>query len=460
MMKKYISLLGMAMMTIICLQSVYSQGRLVDRVVATVGSGIILQSDVEMQYAQYLAQGEKPNDDMKCYVLQQLLTQKLLSQQAAIDSIEVSESEVDDNLNRRMQMMVRQAGGKERLEEFLNRSLLQYKEEMRSNVGEQLKAERMRHTIVSTINVTPAEVKQYFESLDQDSLPYFDTEVEIGEVVIKPELTKEEKEQFRKKADGYRQQVINGSDFGTIARLYSEDGSAPYGGELGFATRDSYVKEFSAMAFKLKEGEVSPVFETQFGFHFLQVLQRRGEEVNVRHVLIKKKPTSASLQRAKEKIDSIYEKVSEKKLAFHAAASLYSDADETKYAGGMIMNPEDHSPLIAINKLDKETFTAIDPLEVGQYSKSFLSKDQTGEQVYKFVYLKSRIAPHKANLEQDFAKIQEAASQDKVNRKLSEWFEQRKENTFIDINEDFLQCDVLKPWMDEGKEIIAQTSSR
>ncbi|HLS95888.1 peptidylprolyl isomerase [Sphingobacterium sp. FBM7-1] len=455
MMKKYIGLLGVALMSIICLQSVYSQSRLVDRIVATVGSSIILQSDVEMQYAQYLAQGEKPNEEMKCFVLQQLLTQKLLSQQAAIDSIEVSEAEVDDNLNRRMQMMVRQAGGKERLEEFLNRSLLQYKEEMRSNVAEQLKAERMRHTIVSTINVTPAEVKHYFQSLNQDSLPYFDTEVEIGEVMIKPELTKEEKEQFKNKAEGYRQQVLNGSDFGTVARLYSEDGSAPYGGELGFATRDHYVKEFSAMAFKLKEGEISPVFETQFGFHFLQVLQRRGEEVNVRHILIKKKATSASLQRAKAKIDSIYDKVSAGKLAFHTAASLYSDANETKYAGGMITNPEDNSPLIPINRLDKETFTAIDPLEVGQYSKSFISADQTGEQVYKFIYLKSRIAPHKANLEQDFAKIQEAASQDKVNRELSEWFEQRKKNTFIDINEDFLRCDVLKPWMDENQEVLA-----
>ena len=244
--------MGLAILAILSLPSVQAQSQLVDRIVATVGSSIILQSDVEMQYAQYLAQGEQPNEEMKCMVLQQLLTQKLLSQQAAIDSIEVSEAEVDDNLNRRMQMMVRQAGGKERLEEFLNRSLLQYKEEMRSNVGEQLKAERMRQTIVSSIGVTPAEVKQYFESLDQDSLPYFDTEVEIGEISIKPELTKEEKEQFRKKAEGYRQQVLNGSDFGTVARLYSEDGSAPYGGELGFATRDNYVKEFSAMAFKLK----------------------------------------------------------------------------------------------------------------------------------------------------------------------------------------------------------------
>lgn len=455
MIKKYIGLLSSVIVAFYCIQTVVGQNKLVDRVVATVGSSIILQSDVEMQYAQYLAQGEKPNDDMKCYLLQQLVTQKLLSQQAMIDSIEVSEAEVDDNLNRRMQVMVRQAGGKERLEEFLNRSLLQYKEEMRSSVAEQLKAQKMQQNIVTTINVTPQEVKTYFNGLNQDSLPYFNTEVEIGEIVINPELTKEEKEQFRQKAEGYRQQVLNGSDFGTVARLYSEDGSAPYGGELGFATRDSYVKEFSAMAFKLKEGEISPVFETMYGFHFLQVLQRRGEEVNVRHLLIKKKPTSASLERAKAKIDSIYDKVTQGKISFHAAASQYSDNNETKYTGGMIMNEEDHSGLIPVDRLDRETFTAIDPLEVGQYSKSFLSKDRMDNQVYKFMYLKSRVAPHKANLEQDFAKIQEAARQDKINRKLSEWFEQRKENTFIDINSDFMQCDELKLWINKDEALAA-----
>lgn len=454
MMKKYISLL--AIIAVVCLQPVFGQGKLIDRIVATVGSNIILQSDIEMQYAQNLAQGMKPDDTFKCYILQQLVTQKLLSQQASIDSIEVSEAEVDDNLNRRMQVMVRQAGGKERLEKFLNRSLLQYKEEMRPNIAEQLKAQRMQQTIVSKIAVTPAEVHRYFEGLDQDSLPYFNTEVEIGEIVVKPELTKEEKEQFRKKAEGYRQQVMDGSDFGTIARLYSEDGSAPYGGELGFATRDQYVKEFSAVAFKLKESEISPVFETQFGFHFLQVLQRRGEEVNVRHVLIKKKPTSSSLQRAKAKIDSIYDNVSEGKMAFHTAASLYSDNNDTKYSGGMITNYEDGSPLIPIDRLDKETFTAVDPLQPGEYSKSFLTQDQTGEQVYKFIYLKSRIPPHRANLNEDYAKIQEAANQDKINRTLSEWFELRKMSTYIDINEEFLKCDELKLWLNNNDGVLAK----
>jgi len=459
MMKKYISLL--AILTIFSVKGLVAQtaaqkSRLIDRVIATVGSSIILQSELEMQYAQQLARGEKPDDKVKCYLMQQLVTEKLLSQQAAIDSIEISESEVDDNLNRRMQMMVRNAGGKERLEEFLNRSLLQYKEEMRPSVGETLKAQKMQQNIISSINVTPQEVKRYFESLNQDSLPYFNTEVEIGELVINPVLTKEEKDQFRQKAEGYRKQVLGGSDFGTIARLYSDDGSSVQGGELGFATRDSYVKEFSAMAFRLKEGEISPVFETMYGFHFLQVLQRRGEEVNVRHILVKSKPTNASLERAKAKIDSIYDRVVAGKISFHTAASLYSENNETKYTGGMLSNPEDRTSLIPVDALDRATFTAIDPLEVGQYSKSFIfQENQQANPVYKFMYLKSRIAPHKATLEQDFAKIQEAAKQDKVHRKLSEWFEQRKENTFIHINEDFLQCDELKLWLPDDKKTLA-----
>lgn len=450
MMKKYISLL--ALVAIFSIKGLMAQSRLVDRVITTVGSSIILQSDLEMRYAQHLTEGEKPDEKVKCYLLQQLITEKLLAQQATIDSIEVTEAEIDDNLNGRMQMMVRQAGGKERLEEFLNRSLLQYKEEMRPSIGEVLKAQKMQRSIISTINVTPQEVKRYFDSLNQDSVPYFNTEIEVGELVINPVLTKEEKDQFRQKAEGYRKQIIDGSDFATIARFYSEDGSAPYGGELGFATRSNYVKEFSAMAFRLKEGEISPVFETMYGFHFLQVLQRRGEEVNVRHILIKSKPTNASLDRAKAKIDSIYDRVVAGKIGFHTAASLYSDNDETKYTGGMISNEEDRTSLIPVDRLDKETFTAVDPLEVGQYSKSFLSKDRMGNPVYKFVFLKSRIAPHKANLDQDFAKIQEAAKQDKVNRKLSEWFEQRKENTFIDINEDFMQCDELKLWLSNEED--------
>ncbi|WP_149913274.1 peptidylprolyl isomerase [Sphingobacterium cavernae] len=451
-------LFGILFILTVYLNTLSAQEKLVDRIIATVGNASILQSDLEMEYTQFLAQGNKPDDKVKCYILQQLLTQKLLAQQAVIDSIEVSETEVDDQLNMRIRSMVQRAGGKERLEEFLNRSILQHKEEMRPAVAEQLKGNKMQGQIVSKIDVTPEEVKRYFNGLNPDSLPYFNTEIEYAQLVIDPVLTKEEKDQFRKKAEGYRQQVLNGSDFGTIARLYSEDGSAPYGGELGFNTRENWVKEFSANAFRLKKGEISPVFETQFGFHFLQVLERRGEEVNVRHILIKKQATIESLNRAKAKIDSIANLIATKKLSFNQAASIYSDDQNTKYAGGIVSNMEDRSTLIPVDQLDDvEVFNAIDPLKEGEISKPIVYTDKRlGEKSYRIYYLRSRIPPHKANMEQDFAKIKEAARQDKVNRTLSEWFETRRETTYIDVNPEFMSCEELKIWTKPTKELASK----
>lgn len=445
-MRKFFSILTILFLSI---SAAIAQEKLIDKVIATVGSTYILQSDLEMEYTQYLAQGNQPNEEFKCYILNQLLIQKLLSQQAAIDSIEVSETEVDDQLNYRIRSMVQRAGGKERLEEFLNRSILQHKEEMRPAVAEQLRGNKMQQQLVSKVDVTPQEVRKYFNSLNADSLPYFNTEIEYSQLVIDPVLTNAEKDQFRKKAEEYRQQVLNGSDFGTIARFYSEDGSAPYGGELGYNTRENWVKEFSAQAFRLKNGEISPVFETQFGFHFLQVLDRRGEEVNVRHLLITKKPTTPSLERAKSKIDSISEEIKAKKISFNAAASFYSDDKETKYNGGVVSNPEDRSTLIPIDQLeDVAVFNALDPLKVGEVSKPILYTDKrTGEKSYRIYYLKSRIPPHKANLDEDFAKITEAARQDKINRTLSEWFEKKRESTYIDIDPAFASCEDLKMWM-------------
>ncbi|WP_257669645.1 peptidylprolyl isomerase [Parapedobacter tibetensis] len=436
---------------------VTAQSKVIDKVAAVVGSNIILQSEIEMQYAQYLAQGNKASSDFKCYILQQQLTQKLLAQQAAIDSIEVGEGEVDDNINSRLRYMSSQAGGQERLERFLNRSLLQYKEEMRPSIYEQLKANKMQQNIVSGIDVTPLEVKRYFGSLENDSLPYFNTEVEVGELVVYPKLTREEKQQFRDRAEDLRRQVAEGADFATIARLYSQDpGSSPYGGDLGFNTREGFVKEFSAVAFRLKPGELSPVFESEHGFHFLEVLERRGEEVRTRHVLIQTKPTSASLQRSKTHIDSIHSQVISKKLDFYTAATMYSDNKETKYNGGMLLNMENQqnrTTLIPTDKLDASVFTAIDTLQPGQYSRPAQFTDQMGKTGYRFTYLKSRTPPHQANLNQDYAKIKEAALDDKINRKLSEWFEGRRKVTYININEEYHDCDDLKIWLKDAEKI-------
>ncbi|HEY0666895.1 MAG TPA: peptidylprolyl isomerase [Sphingobacteriaceae bacterium] len=422
-----------------------------DKIAAVVGSTIILQSDLEMQYAQYLAQGNPENAEARCSFLQQILAQKLLSQQAVIDSVSVTDDQVDSEIDRRLRTMISRAGGQERLEQFLNRSVLQYKDEIRPDIREQLVANKMQGTITENVGITPLEVRRFYESIPTDSLPYYNTEVEVGEIVVYPKLTKEEKQTFHDKAEAMRLRIKGGESFETLARLYSQDpGSAAEGGDLGFFDRTVMAKEFTAMAFKLKEGDLSPVFETEFGFHILQIIERRGEQVRVRHILVKTDPPPASLERAKAHIDSIYTDVVAKKIDFATAAALLSDNNDTKYNGGMMLNAENvqnRSTYIPSDKLEPQVFLTIDTMKVGGFSKPDLFTSPSGKQGYRFLYLKSKTPPHRANLDQDFPKIKDAAFEDKISRTVSEWFEKKRKETYIRIDEEYLSCPSLGSWM-------------
>ena len=232
--------------------------------------------------------------------------------------------------------------------------------------------------------------------------------------------------------------------------MYSQDpGSAREGGELGFMDRSGLVKEFAAIAFKLKPGELSQAFETEYGFHFLQVIERRGEQVNVKHVLIKTEPTAESLVRVSAQIDTIYKKVADKKIDFATAASVYSDNKETKYNGGMLLNAENvqtRTTYIPTDKLDPQVFLTIDTMKVGDFSKPALFTGADGKRSYRFLYLKSKTGPHKSSLDQDYPKIKEVANEDKINRTLSEWFDKRKKSTFIKVNAEYDVCPKVASW--------------
>ncbi|SEM50239.1 periplasmic chaperone for outer membrane proteins SurA [bacterium A37T11] len=466
-MNKHISIAAtfiFSMVSILTALAQPSESKVVDKVAAVVGNNIILKSEMDMQYAQYIMQGNQENPSIKCQILQQMLMQKLLAQQAAIDSIDVTEDELDDNINMRIRQSIQRAGGQDRLEQFLNRSILQYKEEMRHDVKEQMIAQRMQQQITGKIDVTPLEVKRFFEKIPADSVPSYNTEVEVGQIDIDPILTKKEKDIFKNRAEILRLEIKNGDDFGTKARLYSEDeGSAPNGGDLGFFDRSSMVKEFSAVAFRLKPGELSDVFETEYGFHFLQVTERRGEQVRARHILIKFKPSEAALERAKRKADSIYNLVISKKMDFYTAATHFSDDKETKYNGGMLIAHTENgaTSYIPTDHLDAGVFAAIDTLKPGEYSRpakfTAQGQGQEGKTGYRFTYLKSRSAPHKATLEQDFAKIKEVAIQEKTNRILSKWFDARRSTTYVKIDDEYKTCDELKMWtkpLDDSQGII------
>jgi peptidyl-prolyl cis-trans isomerase SurA len=309
----------------------------------------------------------------------------------------------------------------------------------------------MRSKITEKISVTPLDVEKYYKSIPKDSLPTYNKEVEVGVIQFDPKLNKDEKEIYRQKAQELLDRVKKGEDFGALARLYSQDtGSAPDGGDLGFADRNTFVKEFASWAFRLKAGEISPVFETDFGFHFLQVIERRGEQVHVRHILITPVITQASLDRAKLRADSVYDLLTKhKEINFSSAASAYSDDKDSKYNGGMMLNMENvetRSTYIPTDKLDPQIALIVDTMKVGNISKPQLFTDQAGKKSYKILYLKSTTDAHKANLKQDFPKLKDAALNDKINRTISEWFEKRRKETFIKIDPEYQSCPLLKGW--------------
>lgn len=430
--------------------NVQSQTKSVDKVIAVLGSDVILLSELNQQYVMYLNSGNPVDEKVKCYILQQMLVQHLLKQQANIDSVMVDDKQVDDELDKRMRYQIQRAGGQDKLEEFLNRSVLQYKDELRPDVKDQLQANKMQGTITEKVSITPVEVRKYYDSYKKDSLPDIPAEYEVGEIVINPELTKSEKQRFFDKLDAIRLRVKSGEDFGFLAKTYSEDpGSAPEGGDLGFFDRTMMAKEFTAYAFKLKPGELSPVFETDFGFHVLQVVERRGEQVHARHILIRPQTTPQSLDRAKLHADSVYNNVIANKLSFSAAASLYSSNKESKYNGGMLLfadNVTARTTFIPADKLDPKVFLVVDTMKIGEISRPVPFTAADGKEGYKIILLKSKIAPHKGNLEQDYAKFKEKAQQQKMDRVMSEWFEKRRKSTYIRIDPDYSSCDELKIW--------------
>lgn len=433
-----------------------AQPKTIDKVVAVVGSNIILLSELNQQYAIYLNQGNPADDRAKCYFLQQMLVQKLLKQQAEIDSIVVEDAQVDDALDKRMRYQIQRMGGQDRLEQFLQKSALQYKDEMRPEVKEGLIAEKMQQKITEHVSVTPLEVKKYFDSYHKDSLPDIGTEVEVGEIVLHPKMTKAEKQKYHDKLDAIRLRIKSGEDFGFLAKTYSEDpGSAAEGGDMGFIDRTSMVKEFTAWSFKLKAGEISPVFESEFGYHIVQVIERRGEQAHVRHILIKPVTTPESLDRLKLKADSIYNDITNKKLPFSTAAGIFSDNKETQYNGGMMLyadNVTSRTTFIPVEKLDPAVFMVIDTMKIGEISKPIaFSSPEIAKEGYKIFYLKSKTPPHKGNLEQDYPKFKEQAQKQKEDRVMSEWFEKRKETTYIRVDDEFSTCDEMKLWVKKDK---------
>ncbi len=427
-----------------------AQTKNVDKIVAILGENIVLNSDIDGQYAQYMAQGYKDNGDLKCQILESLLAQKMLQNQAKLDSLEISEQQVEDELNRRVKYFMAQIGSQEKLEQFIGKSILEFKDELREDVRSVIMAQNMQQEITRKVTVTPNEIKKFYEEIPRDSLPFFNKEVQVGVILKKPEISAKAKQEAKDKLEALRQRVAKGEDFSTLAILYSQDGSAKNGGELGFVGRGELVKAFEAVAFKLKPGELSSVVETEFGFHIVQLIERRGEQVNVRHILIKVNYDYNDILNAKRFLDSVYNLILTEKITFEDAALKFSDDESTKNNGGMMQNPQDGSTRIPSDQVDPAIFFQLDNMKVGEIAPPASFKTPSGEQEYRIIKFISKTEPHQANLKDDYQKIQQAALTSKQNKEVAKWFSKRRKETYIRINEEFQTCEKLQPWITES----------
>lgn len=427
--------------------------KVIDQIAAVVGQNIILDSDIENQYYQYRLQSGNISGatSVRCQMLESLLFQKLLLNQAEIDSIVITDLEIQQTMDQRLRFFIAQLGSRERFEEYYGKSIEEFKEEFRGEIEKQLKVDRAQSAIVENVNVTPSEVKTFFRDIPTDSIPLVNSIVEIGEIVRTPPVSLEQKLLVKERLRDLRKRVLDGESFATLAILYSEDpGSAKKGGELGFYGRGELYKEFEAVAFKLEKGEVSEIVETKAGFHIIELIERKGEYVNVRHILLKTKVSPIDLAMAKAYLDTVAELIRSDSLSFDEAVLKYSDA-ENKNSGGMLVNPMTGTTGFEVSDLEPQVSFVIDKLQVGDVSNPVIMETEDGRQAYRLLFLKKRTLPHRANLQEDYSKIQEWALEEKKADAFQTWVEKKATKTYVRINDKYRECEFEFDWFGLGE---------
>lgn len=428
----------------------FGQKKVIDKVIATVGGELVLLSDVEEQHALMSAQEGGVPEGARCAILDQLLAQKLLLNQSKLDSIIVGDEEVEAQLNARIERILSYMNNDvSQFETYYGQSIGEVKEQFREDLKSQLLTDRMRGDIMTGVTVTPAEVKAFFAQIPIDSLPYFNSEVEIGEIVVKPEVNEEEKKKATEQLEMIRTQIVDeGADFAELAKKWSDDGSARSGGDLGWTTRGKFVPEFEAAAYKLEKDEISPVIESEFGFHIIQLQERRGNSIKVRHILIKPDITDADLAKANSLLDSVRQLVTTDSTSFSKAVKRYSNEDAQSFNNdGRMVNPATGNTFFEIGDLDPDIYFTIDTMGVSDISAPFEYLDPaTGERNYRIIQLQSRTAPHKANLAQDYSKIQKATIESKRNEYINNWITEKVNSTYIAIDGMYDGCPMLSKW--------------
>ena len=441
---KFILLLTLLSSGLIC----KAQDNIIDQIIWVVGDEAILKSDVEKARMSILSRGERIEGDPYCFIPEQLAVQKLFLDQAKIDSIDVPASEISRGVARQENVVIANLGSKEKAEEYLQAPMSQLREEWREEMrNNYLVSEVKKNLVGKKANLTPSEVRKYYSQLPKDSLPYIPTTVEVQILTNEPVIPLSEIDKVKARLREFTDRVNSGESFSTLAIMYSEDGSAPNGGELGFNGRANWVPEFANMAFSLNDPKkVSNIVETEYGFHILQLIERRGDLINVRHILMKPKVPETEMVKAIERLDSLAGDIKEKKFEFEDAVAYLSSDKNTRGNNGLMVNRKESSnygtPRFTMEELPAEVAKVVDKMKVGEISVPFRMKSETsGKDIVALVKLRSRVEGHIANVSDDYQTLKEIVEGRKQEEVLRKWLQSKIKDTYVRIDDNWKNCD-------------------
>ncbi len=414
-----------------------TQSKTIDKIIAKVGGEVILYSDWQEQISFLKSRQGNKFEDNSCSILENLLIQKFMVNRAKVDSIELKDEEIEQQLNARIDQILNYFNNDyQKFEEYYGQSVSDTRDRFRDDLRNQILAERLQNKIIGDIRITPEETKSFFDRIPKDSIPYFNAEVELSEIVYKPKVNETQRKASYEKLEKVLQKIKNGEDFSKLASIMSDDpGSAKNGGSLGWMKRGLLVPEFEAVAYGLEKDSVSGIVTTEFGLHIIKLIERRGNSILCQHILVKPRIEDSDYKLAEKYLDSIRTLVIKDSIQFETAVRLYSDKKSESYNnGGLLINPKSGTANFETGELDPDVFFAIDALKVGEISKPFSTLEPDGTKSFAIAKLNSKTSPHKANLKQDYAKIQLAAKEFKKNMKFQEWLSNNVPKAYIEID--------------------------
>lgn len=445
-------LIGLFILTgcIVISNQTQAQDKVVDQIVAVVGKNIILKSDIEGMYQQQQAQGITSEGDMKCEILENLLVEKLLLAEAELDTtITVSDSQLNQNLEQRIQYFTSHLGSEKEVEAYFKKSIIDLKADLQEVIKNQQMTQQMQNKIIDKVTVTPAEVRYHFKNLPEAEIPQIDAQIEYAQIVVQPIISLEEEDRIKSTLRELKRRIETGeSSFAPLAVMYSEDGSARNGGELDYMGRGQLDPAYAAAAFNLKGDKISNVVKSDFGYHIIQVVDRKGEQIKTRHIIMMPKPSAKAMEKAFSQIDSIADFIRKGTFKFEDAAMRYSYDKDSRNNGGIVINPETGESKWKLSELDPDVSKVITKMNINEISKPFKTIDDKQRPVYKIVKLINKTNAHQANLRDDYVELSNIYMASKKEKTLDTWIREKQSGTYVHIDDTYLNCNFkYKGWM-------------